>query len=122
MFALVALAAGTILPYFALASDRRGLKLLGPSASLHASSVSSRATEAQLPAPLTRWQRIKRAVTGGLTLRSIWTLACVLLAVLLECTFLPLKTKGATVLVALVGVPWAVACWVPFALVMEQGE
>lgn len=35
-------------------------------------------------------------------------------------TFWATSVRGATAVVALVGVPWAITCWVPFALVMES--
>lgn len=52
-------------------------------------------------------------------LRNIWTFALVLFFVLMTSTFVIRTVWQATVMIALVGVCWAVACWVPFAMMME---
>ncbi|KAH8928594.1 hypothetical protein BT69DRAFT_490252 [Atractiella rhizophila] len=54
------------------------------------------------------------------TPRNFWTLGTGLFAFLmLGCTFLVKDVQSATVVVAFIGIPWAITCWVPFALVME---
>lgn len=52
-------------------------------------------------------------------LRNVWTFALVLFFVLMMSTFFITTVWQATVMIALVGICWAVACWVPFAMMME---
>lgn len=52
-------------------------------------------------------------------LRNVWTFALVLFFVLMMSTFVITTVWQATIMIALVGICWAVACWVPFAMMME---
>ena len=52
-------------------------------------------------------------------LRNIWTGAMLLFALITFSTFFITKVWQATIAVSLVGICWAVACWVPFAIIME---
>lgn len=52
-------------------------------------------------------------------LRNVWTFALVLFFILMMSTFVITTVWQATVMIALVGICWAVACWVPFAMMME---
>lgn len=52
-------------------------------------------------------------------LRNIWTGAMLLFTFLTLATFFVTKVWQATILVSLVGICWAVACWAPFAIIME---
>ncbi|KAG2095085.1 MFS general substrate transporter [Suillus discolor] len=52
-------------------------------------------------------------------LRDIWTAAMILFTLLTFSTFWISTVKQATVAISLVGICWAVACWVPFAIIME---
>jgi len=52
-------------------------------------------------------------------LRNIWTAAMLLFSFLTLMTFFVKTTVQAIVVVSLIGIPWAVACWVPFAIIME---
>ncbi|GAA5919660.1 hypothetical protein JCM6882_003831 [Rhodosporidiobolus microsporus] len=61
-----------------------------------------------------------REVLSRVTPRNCWTAALVWYAALMASTFWVRGVKGAMAVVALAGVPWAVTCWVPFALVMES--
>jgi len=51
--------------------------------------------------------------------RTIWIGALVLFTILTMSTFFVTSTVGAIIIVSLVGISWAVACWVPFAIIME---
>ncbi|BGP51627.1 hypothetical protein JCM10450v2_007577 [Rhodotorula kratochvilovae] len=95
IYALVSLAAGTVLPYLTT------LAYSFPS----------------LPArvgPVGRW------LLSELTPRNAWTFGLAWYAGCMLATFWADGVRGATVVVALAGVPWAITCWVPFALVMES--
>ena len=52
-------------------------------------------------------------------LRNIWTGAMLLFAFITLSTFFITKVWQAIVAISLVGICWAVACWVPFAIIME---
>lgn len=54
-------------------------------------------------------------------LRNIWTGGLLLFGLLMMSTFVVKTVWQATLVVALVGISWAIACWVPFAIIMEVG-
>jgi len=54
-----------------------------------------------------------------LLLRNIWTGALFLFTILTFSTFFISTVVQATVVIGLIGICWAVACWVPFAIIME---
>lgn len=54
-----------------------------------------------------------------LNLRTIWTASLLWFSACMFSTFYVSQVDGAMAIVALSGISWAVACWVPFALVME---
>ncbi|KAF2200612.1 hypothetical protein GQ43DRAFT_441411 [Delitschia confertaspora ATCC 74209] len=56
----------------------------------------------------------------GLTLRRAWFLSHLMFAGLMWMTFLVRGTTTATILVALVGIPWALTQWAPFALIGSE--
>lgn len=54
-----------------------------------------------------------------LLLRDIWMAAMVLFTVLMLSSFWISTVTGAIIMISLVGICWSVACWVPFAIIME---
>ena len=56
----------------------------------------------------------------NLTLRRAWLLSHLMFAVCMWLTFIVRSTVFGTVLVALVGVPWALTNWAPFALISSE--
>lgn len=52
-------------------------------------------------------------------LRNIWTGALLLFTFLSLATFFVTRVWQAIIIVSLVGICWAVACWAPFAIIME---
>ncbi|KAK7520905.1 uncharacterized protein IWZ02DRAFT_272525 [Phyllosticta citriasiana] len=56
----------------------------------------------------------------SLTLRRAWLFSHIMFTVLMWSTLLVRSTAGATLIVALVGVPWAVANWAPFSLISSE--
>jgi solute carrier family 45, member 1/2/4 len=52
-------------------------------------------------------------------LRNIWMGAMLLFSALTFSTFFITTTLQATIFISLVGICWAVAMWVPFAIIME---
>lgn len=55
-----------------------------------------------------------------LTLRRTWLLSHICFFVLMWLTVFTRSVTGATVLVALIGIPWSVTCWAPFALIAAE--
>jgi solute carrier family 45 protein 1/2/4 len=55
-----------------------------------------------------------------LTLRRAWLLSHVMFAVCMLLTFFVRGVFMATLLVGLVGLPWAITCWAPFALIASE--
>ncbi|KKY20541.1 putative sucrose transporter [Diplodia seriata] len=56
----------------------------------------------------------------SLTLRRTWLLSHFMFAALVWSTILVRSTVGATIIVALIGIPWAVTNWAPFALISQE--
>ncbi|EKG15878.1 Major facilitator superfamily domain general substrate transporter [Macrophomina phaseolina MS6] len=55
-----------------------------------------------------------------LTLRRAWLLSHIVFAALTWATFFVHTSTGATVIVALIGIPWAITNWAPFALISQE--
>ncbi|KAF2766710.1 hypothetical protein EJ03DRAFT_277544 [Teratosphaeria nubilosa] len=73
------------------------------------------------PAPGRRfWRTPRRIEIPWLTLRRAWLLSHVLFFALCWCTFFVRDVLTATVLVALIGIPWALTNWAPFALIAAE--
>ncbi|GAA6018292.1 hypothetical protein JCM10207_000793 [Rhodosporidiobolus poonsookiae] len=96
LYALVSLAAGALLP---------ALTTLGTS----------------FPSLPRRVGPAGRTVLAALTPRNMWTAGLGMYAAGMVATFwVGRSTARAMAVVAAMGVPWAITCWVPFALVMES--
>lgn len=113
----VAVAAGTLLPHL----TRRDAALLA-----HEGDEDEDVELARLRAQVREW-RAEAARRGKplrlpimpFFLRNIWTGALLLFTVLTLATFFVTKVWQAIIIVSLVGICWAVACWAPFAIIME---
>ncbi|KAJ1677647.1 hypothetical protein EV182_005725 [Spiromyces aspiralis] len=71
-----------------------------------------------LPRPWLR-KRWWRGVLRLPSMREMWTMSLLVMSVLLISTYFVRNLTGATVVITLMGLPWAVTMWVPFALVGE---
>ncbi|EJF61160.1 MFS general substrate transporter [Dichomitus squalens LYAD-421 SS1] len=117
IYSLVAVAAGTLLPYL----TRRDAVLLA-----HEGDEDEDAELTRLREQVREW-RAEAARRGQplrlplmpFFLRNIWTGALLLFTGLTLATFFVSKIWQAIVVVSLVGICWAVACWAPFAIIME---
>ncbi|KAK3077285.1 hypothetical protein LTS18_010730, partial [Coniosporium uncinatum] len=71
-----------------------------------------------------KWKKISRFFNHfrieSLTLRRAWLLSHILFAVLMFCTFFVNSVTLATVLVGIIGIPWALTSWAPFALISAE--
>ncbi|KAF2238556.1 hypothetical protein EV356DRAFT_440121 [Viridothelium virens] len=72
----------------------------------------------------THWARLTHLTSSlripSLTLRRLWLLSHLLFFACMWLTFLVRSTAAATVLVGLVGIPWAITNWAPFALISAE--
>ncbi|KAL5527409.1 hypothetical protein ACEPAG_6200 [Sanghuangporus baumii] len=116
-FSIVAIIAGTLLPQLA----RRDQKLLAQDG-----DEDEDAEMARLRRMVQEW-RAEAAGKGEplrlprmpFMLRNIWTAAMILFTILTFSTAFISTLTQAIIMVSLVGICWAVACWVPFAIIME---
>ncbi|TXT11019.1 hypothetical protein VHUM_01770 [Vanrija humicola] len=134
IYSFVAIIAGTVLPWF----SERDPRLIGTTydadsadedETLDSEFARERAHQAEigpvreevrqwklegLKLPRSEWHSPKPTLLTSVPflLRDIWTWALVLFFVLMMGTFAVRKVWQATVLISLVGICWAVACWV----------
>ncbi|KAG1759805.1 major facilitator superfamily domain-containing protein [Suillus occidentalis] len=111
LYSIVAVLAGSVLPIFAR-RDRRLLPVEGDDEDAQIERFRGRLH-------LWRQEGITKLPKMPWLLRDIWTAAMILFTLLTFSTFWISTVKQATVAISLVGICWAVACWVPFAIIME---
>ncbi|KAG8718515.1 hypothetical protein FRC08_005114 [Ceratobasidium sp. 394] len=124
IYSIVAVAAGTILPFLASRDKRLLLPELpvdpnNPEAAADAELHRVRELVRQWRAEAARDGKPLKLPRMPFMLRNIWTGALLLYACLMFSTFFIRTVAAATVVIALLGICWAVACWVPFAIIME---
>jgi solute carrier family 45 protein 1/2/4 len=61
-----------------------------------------------------------RVQIPGLTLRRMWLLSQILFAICMFSTFFIRTPVAATAMAAIVGIPWALTVWAPFALISAE--
>ncbi|KIP07007.1 hypothetical protein PHLGIDRAFT_13479 [Phlebiopsis gigantea 11061_1 CR5-6] len=117
IYSVVAVLAGVLLPRL----TQRDTRLLA-----HDGDEDEDAEFARLRDTVQQW-RAEAAQQGKplklpfmpFFLRNIWMGAMLLFSVITTSTFFITKVWQAIIAVSLVGICWAVACWVPFAIIME---
>ncbi|GBE79661.1 major facilitator superfamily domain-containing protein [Sparassis latifolia] len=117
IYSIVAVTAGATLPNLA----RRDTSLLA-----HEGDEDEDVEIARLRTTVREW-RAEAARKGQplqlpwmpFFLRNIWTAALILFALITFSTFFITKVWQAIIAISLVGICWAIACWVPFAIIME---
>ena len=70
-----------------------------------------------------RWSAVMSSIqiqVPGLTLRRAWMYSHLLFAILMWLTLFVKSVTGATILIAMVGIPWALTNWAPFALIAAE--
>ncbi|KAI0303258.1 MFS general substrate transporter [Russula brevipes] len=114
---IVAVVAGIVLPHLA----RRDVRLLA-----HSDDEDEDAELVRLRDTVRQWQA--EAASKGkplrlpimpFLLRNIWMGSMLLFSIIAASTFFITKVWQAIAAISLVGICWAVACWVPFAIIME---
>ncbi|ORX36430.1 major facilitator superfamily domain-containing protein [Kockovaella imperatae] len=121
IYSFVAIVAGTLLPYLA-SRDRRLLGAIdagGETDDEEADLEQIREQVRQWKAESARHGKPLKLPTMPFMLRNIWTAGLLLFAAIMASTFFIRTVWQATVAIALVGICWAIACWVPFAIIME---
>jgi solute carrier family 45 protein 1/2/4 len=63
---------------------------------------------------------LARVQIPGLTLRRMWLHSQILFAICMFSTFFITTPVAATVMAAIVGIPWALSLWAPFALISAE--
>jgi solute carrier family 45 protein 1/2/4 len=119
IYSLVAALAGTVLPQL----TRRDARLLpdddGDDEIEQAELIKIEHTVRRWQVDATRRGTRVRLPSLPLQLRDVWMGALLLFTVLMFATFFVTRVWQAIVLVSFVGICWAIACWVPFAIIME---
>ncbi|KAG8886526.1 hypothetical protein FRB97_003037 [Tulasnella sp. 331] len=123
IYSIVAVVAGTALPYLA-AMDERLLRKIDKEIEDEQEEVDAEITKIremvrEWKAEAARQGKPLKLPTMPFMLRNIWTAALVLFGVIMMSTFFISTVTQATVAIALLGICWAVACWVPFAIIMQ---
>ena len=134
VYSIITFIASVILPWLIqpayqapVVSTKPGTPL---TASLHtdASSYFTPSTKNSTSLPAIYYRKFQSASSSlimrcripGLTLRRAWFLSHLMFATCMLLTFLVRGTLLATLLIGLVGIPWAITCWAPFALIASE--
>ena len=80
--------------------------------------IENRENITQPPTLLSRM--LERLQIPGMTLRRMWLLSQILFSVCMFSTFFIRTPVAATVMAAIVGIPWALTVWAPFALISAE--
>ncbi|EME42905.1 hypothetical protein DOTSEDRAFT_72368 [Dothistroma septosporum NZE10] len=86
-------------------------------------AADARSTKSNFAQKAKKWFTKKRGrslAIPWLTLKRGWLLSNIMFAILMWLTFIAKNTTVATILAGLVGIPWAMAMWAPFALIAAE--
>ncbi|KAG6854846.1 hypothetical protein C0991_012036 [Blastosporella zonata] len=117
LYSIVGVATGVLLPH--LASRDRRLLAHKEDVDEDAELTRLRQTVREWRADAARQGKPLRLPIMPFLLRNIWTGALLLFTALTFSTFFITTVFQATIFISLVGICWAVAMWVPFAIIME---
>jgi solute carrier family 45 protein 1/2/4 len=121
---VVAVVAGTVLPYLNQL-DQRLLDSNSPNPNLDSDAEENedlqrvRELVRQWKAEAAREGKPLKLPTMPFMLRNIWTASLALFAAVMLATFWVKSVWAATIAISLLGVSWACAVWVPFAIIMQ---
>ncbi len=133
IFAITSFLANTLLPFIIVPSYRAPSPTISRTHSFRSLARSPHPTTPMsasmtsffppTPSPSTH-SRLTRLLSAAqipwLTLRRAWLLSHLLFAACMALTFIITTPTGATVLVAFVGLSWALSQWAPFALISAE--
>jgi len=116
-YSIVAIFAGTFLPWL----NQRDRRLLAEddNEEVDAELVRVREMVRQWKAEAARDGKPLKLPRMPFMLRNIWTAALVLFVVVMASTFFIQTVLQASIAIAILGICWAVACWIPFSIIME---
>ncbi|KAF7433062.1 hypothetical protein PC9H_005008 [Pleurotus ostreatus] len=117
LFSIVSVVSGTLLPHLA-SRDRRLMTHKGDEDE-DAEITRIRHTVREWRADAARKGEPLRLPVMPFLLRNIWTGALLLFTLLTFSTVFVNTVLEATIMISLIGICWSVACWVPFAIIME---
>lgn len=122
---IVAVVAGTVLPYL----NQLDQRLLAPDVPVDPDLDSDAEEDLELiyvrelvrqwKAEAAREGRPLKLPTMPFMLRNIWTASLALFAAVMLATFWIKTVWAATIAISLLGISWACAVWVPFAIIMQ---
>ncbi|KAM3068832.1 hypothetical protein ACMFMG_010994 [Clarireedia jacksonii] len=106
MYAITSLSVNVLLPFF-----------ITPTYDMPSSSASVRSSKSYT----TRFTRfVDNLAIPGLTLRRAWLISHLIFAACMFSTLIVQTIVGATILIAMVGVSWAMTLWAPFAIISAE--
>lgn len=115
VWASVSLASNVFLPFFIAPTYDAPFN---PTATQMTPSIRSHSSAASYTTRLDRF--LERLVIPWLTLRRAWTISLVMFAVCMFSTLLVPNPTIATIVVGIVGIPWALTIWAPFAIISAE--
>jgi solute carrier family 45, member 1/2/4 len=133
IFAITTFLSSVFLPFIVAPTFKQPITVQAQATHLTpATSRDMSGSEYFSPKPLSGsmslWQRLQRIITGilsriqirSLTLRRTWMYSHIFFAACMGLTFLVRSVTFATVVVGLIGIPWAITSWAPFALIAAE--
>jgi solute carrier family 45 protein 1/2/4 len=106
VYAIVSLATNILLPFF-----------IAPSFDAPSSAISTHSGRPYT----TRFSRFLDAlIIPGLTLRRAWLISHLIFATCMFSTLIVRSIAAATALIGIVGIPWAITLWAPFAIISAE--
>jgi len=118
IYSLIAITAGTLLPYLA-SRDHRLLARSDEDDEEDVELARIREMVRQWKLEAARKGKPLKLPRMPFMLRNIWTAAMLLFSAVMMSTFFIRTVAQATVAISLLGICWAVAVWVPFSIIME---
>lgn len=117
---IVSVVVGTVLPYLAQRDSRLLSNKIEEDDEDEDEEISRiRAMVRSWKAEAARMGRPLHLPAMPFMLRNVWTGGLLLFGLLMMSTFFVTAVWQATLVIGLAGISWAIACWVPFAIIME---
>lgn len=124
IFSIVTFTSSVILPFFVQRTFEAPKPITRPLTPTSSGYLPPQST----PQNPNLWARFQTTTTSaferlripGLTLRRAWLLSHLLFAACMFLTFVVRSVLLATILVGIIGIPWAITMWAPFALISAE--
>ncbi|KAI1180396.1 major facilitator superfamily domain-containing protein [Nemania sp. FL0916] len=111
IFAITSLVTNVVLPFFIDPTYDSNIAAGKPLGEHHGANEED-------PSKLRKW--LKRLVIPGFTLRRAWMYSHILFAGSMFSTLLVRTIEGATALIGLIGITWALTLWAPWAIISAE--